>query len=244
MVLRLLTLLVIGLLVQWSNADIGTSAPDELISSPSDTSVIELGSNSPESLLVLGDSISAAYGIDKAQGWVALLEKRLAVDCPGLSVHNASVSGETTAGGRMRMPDLLARFQPSIVVIELGGNDGLRGLSPAKMQSNLQIMIRQAKNAGAEPVLLGILMPPNYGEHYRDLFQQAMLNAATLEQVALLKFFLDGVAGQSELMQEDGIHPVSAAQPKLLANAWQVLEEPLRKVCKKPDISSRALTEN
>lgn len=182
-------------------------------------------------LLVLGDSISAAYGIDKALGWVTLLENHLRRQCPRLSVHNASVSGETTAGGLVRLPDLLARWQPAVVVIELGGNDGLRGLPPAQMQGNLQEMIRMARAAGAEPLLLGILIPPNYGKAYRGLFDQAIASAAATEGVASLDFFLAGVAAHDELMQADGLHPVAAAQPLLLANAWQILEQPLEQVC-------------
>jgi acyl-CoA thioesterase-1 len=232
MLLRLLTLFVIGIPTQWSDADANTYAPHDSVSKALTADPVDRKSKqSSASILVLGDSISAAYGIDKALGWVALLEQRLHADCPGLFVHNASVSGETTAGGLIRLPDLLSRLKPSIVVIELGGNDGLRGLSPAKMQSNLQTMIRLARDAGAEPVLLGILIPPNYGEHYRYLFKNAIAQAAQLEQVALLDFFLTDVAGRAELVQQDGIHPTSAAQPKLLANALQILEEPLARIC-------------
>ena len=182
-------------------------------------------------LLVLGDSISAAYGIDKSLGWVALLEERLEQQCPRVSVHNASVSGETTAGGLLRMPGLLERFDPALVVIELGGNDGLRGLSPAQMQSNFKTMIDLVRDTGAEPVLLGILIPPNYGEAYRQLFEQAIADVSRQEQVALLGFFLEGVANQTTLMQSDGLHPTAEAQPRLLTNAWQVLDKPLQRLC-------------
>ena len=182
-------------------------------------------------LLVLGDSISAAYGIDKSLGWVALLEERLEQQCPRVSVHNASVSGETTAGGLLRMPGLLERFDPALVVIELGGNDGLRGLSPAQMQSNFKTMIGLVRDTGAEPVLLGILIPPNYGEAYRQLFEQAIADVSRQEQVSLLGFFLEGVANQAVLMQSDGLHPTAQAQPRLLANAWQVLDKPLQGLC-------------
>ena len=182
-------------------------------------------------LLVLGDSISAAYGIDKSLGWVALLEERLEQQCPRVSVHNASVSGETTAGGLLRMPGLLERFDPALVVIELGGNDGLRGLSPAQMQSNFKTMIRLVRDTGAEPVLLGILIPPNYGEAYRQLFEQAIEDVSRQEQVSLLGFFLEGVANQTALMQSDGLHPTAQAQPRLLTNAWQVLDKPLQRLC-------------
>lgn len=140
--------------------------------------------------MVLGDSISAAYGLDKSKGWVALLEARLARDCPQITVHNASVSGETSAGGRLRLPGLLERHKPGLVVIELGGNDGLRGLSPARMQDNFQDMIKRSRKAGAEVVMLGILIPPNYGETYRLLFEKAIADAAEREQVAFVDFFL------------------------------------------------------
>lgn len=188
-------------------------------------------------LLVLGDSISAAYGIDKSKGWVALLEKALEVDCPGFTVQNASLSGETTAGGVTRLPGLLARWQPRIVVIELGGNDGLRGLSPGQMERNLVTMVRATRAAGAEPVVLGILIPPNYGEAYSKLFEQAMRRAIAAEQVPFLDFFLSGIATNDALMQADGLHPTAAAQPTLLANAWQVLAEPLGKLCPGLDLA-------
>jgi acyl-CoA thioesterase-1 len=191
----------------------------------------ELVAESKAGLLVLGDSISAAYGIDKSLGWVALLERRLAQQCPGMAVHNASVSGETTAGGLLRLPDLLARLKPALVVIELGGNDGLRGLSPAQMQRNFRDMISLARAADAEPVLLGILIPPNYGLAYRRLFEQAIADVAQNEQVALLDFFLTGVAEHERLMQEDGIHPTAEAQQQLLNNAMEVLEPLLRSWC-------------
>ena len=190
-------------------------------------------------VLVLGDSISAAYGIDKSLGWVALLERRLAQQCPGVAVHNASVSGETTAGGLLRLPDLLARLKPGLVVIELGGNDGLRGLSPVQMQRNFADMISLVRAAGAEPVLLGILIPPNYGETYRRLFEQAIADVARDDQVVLLDFFLTGVAEHEELMQDDGIHPTAEAQPILLSNAEQVLEAPLQTLCGSLDLSAR-----
>lgn len=181
--------------------------------------------------MVLGDSISAAYGLDKSKGWVALLEARLARDCPQITVHNASVSGETSAGGRLRLPGLLERHKPGLVVIELGGNDGLRGLSPARMQDNFQDMIKRSRKAGAEVVMLGILIPPNYGETYRLLFEKAIADAAEREQVAFVDFFLSGVAEDPALMQADGIHPNAAAQPRLLGNALQVLDKPLEALC-------------
>ena len=191
-------------------------------------------------VLVLGDSISAAYGIDKSEGWVALLQTRLDGQCGGVEsggiqdsgiqasnirVINASVSGETTHGGKVRLPDLLSEHKPGLVIIELGGNDGLRGLSPKAMQDNLGAMVKLARAANAKVVLLGILMPPNYGEAYQSLFETAIASVAESEQVPFVKFFLEGVGGRPELMQADGVHPVAAAQSILLDNAWVVLED-------------------
>lgn len=184
-----------------------------------------------DAVLVLGDSISAAYGIDKRDGWVALLEKRLAPQCPHLDIINASVSGETTAGGLARLPGLLATHQPRLLVIELGGNDGLRGLSPRQMGKNLQQMITLAEAAGAQVALLGMLMPPNLGTTYVRLFEQAMADVAENESVLFQTFFLQGVADQRDLLQVDGIHPTAAAQPHLLDNAWQLLEKTLIEIC-------------
>jgi acyl-CoA thioesterase-1 len=186
---------------------------------------------SSHTVLVLGDSISAAYGIDKRDGWVALLERRLEPQCPRVNIHNASVSGETSAGGLARLPGLLATHQPRLLVIELGGNDGLRGLSPQQMGKNLQQMIALAEGAGAQVALLGMLMPPNLGAAYVRLFEQAMAGVAEDESVLFQTFFLQGVAGQRGLLQVDGLHPTAAAQPLLLDNAWQLLEKPLAEIC-------------
>ena len=216
MALRLLLLFLVVVCGQWPG--------DKTIAS-------SLPKPQPAGLLVLGDSISAAYGIDKSHGWVALLKNRLHGQCPQVAVYNVSVSGETTAGGLVRLPDLLSKFRPALVVVELGGNDGLRGLPPAQMQSNLQQMARLVRAAGAQPIFLGILIPPNYGESYRRLFEQAIISAANIEQVPLLEFFLAGVADRRELMQADGLHPTEEAQTQLLANAWQVLNEPLLHLC-------------
>lgn len=190
--------------------------------------------NSRHAVLVLGDSISAAYGIDKGDGWVALLEQRLAAQCPNIQIHNASVSGETSAGGLARLPALLSAHQPRLVVIELGGNDGLRGLSPQQMGNNLQQMVALAEGAGAQVALLGMLMTPNLGAAYVRLFEEAMKDVAADESVLFLEFFLQGVAGQRGLLQIDGLHPTAAAQPRLLDNAWQLLEQALMKLCQPP----------
>lgn len=182
-------------------------------------------------VLVLGDSISAAYGIDKRDGWVALLEQRLEPQCPNVDIHNASVSGETTAGGLARLPGLLATHQPRLLVIELGGNDGLRGLSPQQMSKNLQQMIALAEGGGAQVALLGMLMPPNLGAAYVRLFEQAMGDVGADDSVLFQAFFLQNVAGNRDLIQADGLHPTAAAQRRLLDNAWQLLEKPLAEIC-------------
>lgn len=188
-------------------------------------------------ILVVGDSISAAYGIDKTAGWVSLLEQKLddefAEECGALAVYNASVSGETSAGGAARLPALLAAHQPSVVVIELGGNDGLRGMPPAQMKQNLERMIALSREAGAEPLLFGMRIPPNYGEAYTQMFERVFTQVAQEQDVPLLPFFLDGVGGDASLMQEDGIHPVASAQARLLENAWTLLQAPVRGHCER-----------
>ncbi|EKF74071.1 acyl-CoA thioesterase [Alcanivorax hongdengensis A-11-3] len=182
-------------------------------------------------VLIMGDSISAAYGIDEKQGWVALLRDHLSDQCSGIRVINASVSGETTAGGRQRLPALLNQYQPELVVIELGGNDGLRGLSPMAMADNLRAMVEASRQAGAVPVLLGMKIPPNYGQQYTRLFEQQFRDLGNSLQVPLMPFFLEGVVSQGQL-QQDGIHPTAAAQPRLLANALTVMDKPLAPLCR------------
>ena len=180
---------------------------------------------------MLGDSISAAYGIDKDSGWVALLQRHLDSHCAGMEVKNASVSGEITAGGLARLPDLLTTYEPVVVVVQLGGNDGLRGLSPAQMQKNLGDMIDAIRAAQAQPVVLGMLIPPNYGQAYTTLFKQAFQKLEAEKAVPLVPFFLDQVATLEHLMHDDGIHPNQEAQPILLENAWSVLEDILQPWC-------------
>lgn len=184
-------------------------------------------------ILILGDSISAAYGLEKSQGWVALLDQQLQQQCRDFPVINASVSGETSAGGNSRLPALLQQYQPELVVIELGGNDGLRGLSPLALATNLRQMIEHSRAAEAEPVLLGMKIPPNYGEHYTLLFEQQFQQVANAKDVPLMPFFLDGVVEQGGL-QEDGIHPTAEAQPLLLDNAMKVLAPLLPSHCHPP----------
>lgn len=175
-------------------------------------------------LLVLGDSISAAFGLDTRQGWVSLLEQRLAAEGFDYQVVNASVSGDTSAGGLARLPTLLAEHRPDLLIVELGGNDGLRGQPPAQLQQNLAGIIQSARASGARVLLLGMQLPPNYGARYNALFSQVYADVAGAAQVPLLGFFLDGVGGVPALMQGDGIHPNAAAQPRLLDNLWPQLK--------------------
>lgn len=176
-----------------------------------------------KSILVYGDSLSAAYGIAQARGWVALLGERLKRERPDYSVVNASISGETTAGGRARLQSALERHKPSIVVLELGANDGLRGLPLKQMQENLAAMIRQAQGAGARVLMIGMKMPPNYGPDYTREFEAAFASAARRHQAALVPFLLEDFAEKPELFQPDRIHPNEAAQPLMLDRVWKEL---------------------
>jgi len=180
-------------------------------------------------ILIMGDSLSAAYGIDVTSGWVALLHKRLAELGYGYSVVNASVSGETTGGGRARFPQLLDLHKPHIVLLELGANDGLRGLPVSQAKSNLQAMIETAKQQGTQLVLVGMHLPPNYGPQYTTQFDAMYRDLAAQYRLSLIPFLLDGVALNQELVQADGLHPTAAAQPRLLENVWAVLKPLLHK---------------
>jgi acyl-CoA thioesterase-1 len=175
-------------------------------------------------ILVLGDSLSAGYGLETGQGWVSLLQRRLDAQGYGYRLVNASVSGETTGGGLARLPRALERHRPAIVVIALGGNDGLRGLPVSELRGNLQSMIRQSRAAGARVVLAGMRIPTNYGPQYTEKFFAVYAELARTERVALVPFFLEGIALRDDLFQDDGIHPNVEAQPILLANLWPVLE--------------------
>jgi acyl-CoA thioesterase-1 len=175
-------------------------------------------------LLVVGDSISAALGLETSQGWVSLLEKRLAEKGYEQRVVNASISGDTSAGGLARLPALLAEHKPELVIIELGGNDGLRGQPPTQLQQNLAGMIDSARAQGATVLLLGMRLPPNYGVRYTTAFANVYSTLAAEKQVPLVPFFLEGVGGVPEMMQPDGIHPQAKAQPRLLDNLWPTLE--------------------
>lgn len=177
-----------------------------------------------QTLLVVGDSISAGLGLDTSLGWVSLLDKRLKEQGFDYQVVNASISGDTTAGGLARLPALLSEQKPKLVVIELGGNDGLRGMAPAQLQQNLASMVDQSRQAGAKVVLLGMRLPPNYGQRYTDAFAKVFDSVASEQKVPLVPFFLEGVGGVQDMMQADGIHPAVAAQPKLLDNVWPTLK--------------------
>ncbi len=174
-------------------------------------------------VLVVGDSISAAFGLETQEGWVTLLEERLREHNPEFKVVNASISGETTGGGLARFPQLLSEHQPDYVIIELGGNDGLRGLSLTQMSSNLTRMVQQAKQQDAVVLLLGMRLPGNYGQRYTEAFYNVYQQIAEQEDVAVVDFFLAGVGGEEGMMQADGAHPTQMAQPLLLDNAWQRL---------------------
>lgn len=175
-------------------------------------------------ILVVGDSISAAYGLPSGTGWVALLAKRLDEQHYAYDVVNASISGDTTAGGRARLPALLTQHHPAIVVIELGGNDGLRGGDVAATRANLDTMIDAATKARAKVLLIGMKLPPNYGSAYTARFDALYADASHRHKTALLPFFFEGFADRNELFQSDRIHPTQAAQPLLLDNVWPVLK--------------------
>ena len=182
-------------------------------------------SASARTLLIVGDSISAGWGVELEQGWVSLLQQRLAEREMAAAVVNASVSGETSSGGLARLPALLEAHQPDLLMIELGGNDGLRGTPLATMQQNLSQMIELGQAAGADVLLLGMRIPPNYGPRYTQGFEQVFVDLAAQYRVPLMPFFLEGVAGDPALMQDDGIHPRAEAQSQLLENAWPLLAD-------------------
>ncbi len=177
-----------------------------------------------KTVLVLGDSLSAEYGIARGSGWVALLQKRLQTQKIDAKVINASISGETTSGGATRLPALLKKHRPAVLVIELGGNDGLRGLSLAATEANLRNMIKAGQDAGARVLLIGMHMPPNYGARYAESFHALYGKLARERKTALVPFFLEGIATREEMFQADRIHPTAAAHPLLLDNVWPALQ--------------------
>ena len=175
-------------------------------------------------VLVLGDSLSAAYGIPREAGWVELLAQRLAARTPPLTLVNASVSGETSAGGLTRLPAVLKTHRPRLLVLALGANDGLRGLPPADTARNLEAMIRLARAGNVRVLLVGMRLPPNYGSAYTAKFQALYAQLAQRHRLALVPFLLEGMADRRERFQADGLHPDAQAQPVLLENVWRGLK--------------------
>jgi acyl-CoA thioesterase I len=175
-------------------------------------------------ILVVGDSLSAAHGIDVRQGWVALLQQRLDRDAPGHKVVNAGVSGDISANGLARLPQLLKQHRPDIVIIELGGNDGLRGLSLDQLKHNIAAMIERASAAGARALVVGVELPPNYGRRYTERFRRTFRDAATARNAPLVPSIMDGFGTDPAYMQADGIHPNAKAQGKMMENVWMKLQ--------------------
>jgi acyl-CoA thioesterase-1 len=180
--------------------------------------------DSRTSIVIVGDSLSAAYGMEVSESWPSLLQRRLEEHGHAYRVFNSSITGDTTQGGLTRLPRLLQRHQPTIVILELGGNDGLRGLPVEVTRSNLASMIEQSRAAGARVILAEMRIPPNYGQTYTEKFNGTYQELAAAEGVVLLPFLLQDIALEPGLMQDDGIHPTAAAQPLILDQVWAVLE--------------------
>lgn len=180
-------------------------------------------------IMVLGDSLSAAYGIEQNAGWVHLLQQRLTERGYRYRVVNASISGETTRGGLARVAQALKNHNPAIAIVELGANDGLRGLLLGEMQTNLDAIITQSRHRNVQVLLAGMYLPPNYGSSYTRKFHQVYVDLAARHRVPLVPFLLEGVATDAALMQQDGLHPTAAAQMKVLDNIWKHLQGMLRK---------------
>lgn len=184
---------------------------------------------SAASLLIWGDSLSAAYGIEQETAWPRLLDQKLQSEGYRYQIINASISGETTAGGLVRLPAALAAHKPAVVIIELGANDGLRGLPIPALRKNLDSMIRAAQGAGAKVMLIGMRMPPNFGPLYTGKFQETYSSLAKEYKTALLPFLFEGFGTREELFQGDNLHPTTVAQPLILQNIWPVLKPLLKK---------------
>lgn len=184
-------------------------------------------------ILVYGDSLSAAYGIPRERGWVSLLQQQLKQEALPYQVLNASISGETTSGGLTRLQALLKQHQPALVLLQLGANDGLRGLPVADMRRNLSAIIEATQQAGVKTMLIGIMIPPNYGPRYTREFKDSYQLLAERYQLPLVPFLLDGVAGNRTLMQDDGLHPTADAQQTVFANVWKVLAPYLKSMADK-----------
>ena len=180
-----------------------------------------------QTVMVFGDSLSAGYGVDVDQSWAHLLQTRLASQGYEHRVVNASITGETTEGGATRIASALEKFSPELVILELGGNDGLRGFPTSRMKENLSTIIETSQASGAAVVLLGIRIPTNYGQRYTQAFENVYRELADEYGIPWIEFFMDGIALNAELMQEDGIHPNTEAQPILLDNAWPIVSQAL-----------------
>ena len=175
-------------------------------------------------VLVFGDSLSAGYGLKTEEAWPSLLQKRIAAEGFKQTVINASISGETTAGGRTRLPTALAQHKPAVVIIELGANDGLRGLPLALMRENLEAMVRMATQAGTKVLIIGMQLPPNYGPDYTEKFTASFVEIAKKNKLAFVPFLLEGFAERRDWFQADGLHPVAAAQPTIVNTIWKQLK--------------------
>jgi len=174
-------------------------------------------------ILIVGDSLSAGFGIDVDQSWATLLQSRLEEQGYEYRVVNASIGGETTEGGATRIDQALQTFSPTLVILELGGNDGLRGIPANRMQDNLEKIILKSRASGATIVMLGIRIPTNYGRRYREAFENVFRDLASQHDIPWIEFFMEGIAFNEDLMQSDGIHPNATAQPLLLDNAWPII---------------------
>jgi len=202
-----------------------TTATVEIAETTATAAVAPTADTANSKILIVGDSLSAGYGLEPEESWVALLQNRLTAEGYGHTVVNASISGDTTGGGVRRLPRALEAHQPGIVVIELGGNDGLRGTPVMVIRQNVSRMIGLAQDAGARVVLAGMVMPPNYGQKYTDAFANVFTDLADDYDAALVPFFMDGVALDPTKMQPDQIHPNADGQPILLDNIWPVLRD-------------------
>lgn len=200
------------------------------------------GQDDPPVLLVLGDSLSAAYGIAPAKGWVALLQGRLNASYPRLRVVNISITGDTSRGGLARLPAALERYRPRVVLIELGANDGLRGIPAGEIRQNLETLVRTATAHGAEVLLIGIRLPLNYGHSFRKAFEAVYTQVAHTQGVPLLESLLEPVEQHPDLFQEDGVHPGVAAQALILDHVWTALEPMLKGLARTPQRGPTATT--
>jgi acyl-CoA thioesterase I len=225
---RHFTLLALGLAVA-GNAAAGNAAAGNAAAGNAPTQKkTQQPAAKPKKILVVGDSLSAEYGLKRGEGWVALLEKRLADKKLAAQVINASISGDTTSGGKARLGALLAQHQPTHVVIELGGNDALRGLPLASTRRNLSDMVQATQKSGAKAMLISVQVPPNYGADYQKQFEQSFVEVAKAHKLPAVPFLLKGVADiadPTELFQADRIHPTAKAHPIMLSNVWPTLEK-------------------